>query len=153
MHIFKKVGQTLGEHFPRHQDNKKACEDLQEAGILAMQSYWPIIGEGDVVTLPNVPWVLSQAEQKRVKNVIGNFRTPTGHMHCLKGAFTKDKKLSGLKTHDWHKFLQYILPVAINGCSNLEIRTIIYKISRLVRWISQKEIKITSIEDNRINVA
>ena len=100
-----------------------------------------------------MPWVLSQAEQKRVKHVIGNFHTPTRHMHCLKGVFTKDKKLSGLKTHDWHKFLQYILPVAINGCSNSEICTIIYKISRLVRWISQKEIKITSIEDNRINVA
>ena len=49
-----------------------------------MQSYWPIIGEGNVVTLPKVPWVLNQTEQKRVKNVIGNFRTPTGHMHCLK---------------------------------------------------------------------
>ena len=74
-------------------------------------------------------------------------------MHCLKGAFTKDKKHSGLKTHDWHKFLQYILSVAINGCSNSEICIIIYKISRLVRWISQKEIKITSIEENRINAA
>ena len=30
---------------------------------------------------------------------------------------------------------------------------IIYKISSLVRWISQKEIKITSIEENRINAA
>ena len=104
MHIFKNVEQILWEHLSGDQDNKKAREDLQEAGILAMQSYWPIIGEGNVVTLPKVPWVLNQTEQKRVKNVIGNFRTPTGHMHCLKGAFTKDKKLSGLKTHDWHNF-------------------------------------------------
>ena len=94
------MGQTLWEHLSGDQDNKKACEDLQEAGILAMQSYWPIIGEGNVVTLPNVPWVLSQAEQKRVKNVIGKFCTPTGHMQCLKRAFTNDKKLNGLKTHD-----------------------------------------------------
>ena len=76
-----------------------------------------MIAEGNVVTLPNVPWVLSQPEQKRVKHVIGNFCTPTSHMHYLKGAFTKDKKLCGLKTHDWNKILQYILPVAINGCS------------------------------------
>ena len=118
-----------------------------------MQSYWPIVGEGNVFTLPSVSWVLGQPKEKRVKHVIGNFPTLAGHIHFLKGAFTKDKKLSGLKTHDWHKFLQYILLVAINGCSNSEIRTIIYKISRLVRWISQKEIKITSIEENRINAA
>ena len=106
MHIFKNVGQTLWEHLSGDQDNKKAREDLQEAGILAMKLYWPIIGEGNVVTLPNAPWVLSQAEQKRVKNVIGNFRTPIGHMHYLKRAFTKDKKLSGLKIDDWNKLLQ-----------------------------------------------
>ena len=64
-----------------------------------------------------MPWVLSQAEQKMVKYVIGSFPTPIGHMHYLKGVFTKDKKLSGLKTHDWPKFLQYILSVTINGCS------------------------------------
>ena len=43
MHIFKNVGQTLWEHLSGDGDNKKAREDLQEVGILAMQSYWPII--------------------------------------------------------------------------------------------------------------
>ena len=118
-----------------------------------MQSYWPMVGEGNAVTLPSVPWVLSLEEQKRVKQVIGNFHTPIGHMHCLKGAFTKDKKLSGLKTHGWHKFLQCILLVAINGCTTIKIRMAIYKISCLVRWISQKDINTASIDENRINVA
>ena len=111
------------------------------------------MGEGNIVTLPSVPWVLSQPKQKKVKHVIDNFRTPIGHTHYLTGAFTKDKKLSGLKTHDWHKFLQYILLIAINGCSTSENCMIIYKISHLVIWISQKEIKTTSIEENRINAS
>ena len=58
-----------------------------------------------------------------------------------------------MKTLDWHKFLQYILPIAINGSSIAEICMVIYKIPRLVRWISQKEINTISIEENRINVA
>ena len=152
MHIFKNVGQILWEHLVGAWDNKKAQDDLQEADVLHMQMYWPIIGEGNAVTLPNVPWILTQQEEKRVKHIIANFRTPLGHMHCLKGVFTKDNKLTGLKTHDWHKFLQYILPTAIEGCSAHNIRMVIYKISRLVRWISQKEIKISSIEENKINV-
>ena len=116
-----------------------------------MQSYQLIVGEGNVITLPSVPWVLSQQEQKRVNHVIGNLFTPINHMHCLKGAFTKDKKLSGLKTHDWHKFLQYILFVAINGCSIAEIHMIIYKMSDLVRWISQKDIQTSSLGENIVN--
>ena len=60
MHIFKNVGQTLWEHLSRAQDNKKACKDLQEAQILSMQTYWPIVGEGNVITLTSVPWVLTQ---------------------------------------------------------------------------------------------
>ena len=72
-------------------------------------------------------------------------------MHCLKGAFTHDNRLSGLKTHDWHKMLQYILPITIKGCLTPEIRQVIYKISRLVCWISQKEILHESIEENLIN--
>ena len=55
MHIFKNVGQTLWDHLSGAQDNKNACKDLQEARILAMQSYWPIWGEGNVVTLLTVP--------------------------------------------------------------------------------------------------
>lgn len=153
MHIFKNVGQILWEHLVGTRDNKKSRDDLQEAEILHMQSYWPVMGEGNVVTLPKVPWVLTQQEEKRVKRIIGDFRTPTGHMHCLKGAFTKDNKLSGLKSHDWHKFLQYILPIAIDGCTTSDIRMVIYKISHLVRWISQKEIKKSTIDENRINAA
>ena len=86
-----------------------------------------------------------------MKKTIADFRTPTGHMHCLKGAFTSDNKLTGLKTHDWHKFLQYILPVAIKGCTTEEVCRTIYKLYRLVRWISQKEICKSSIQENKVN--
>ena len=116
-----------------------------------MHSYWPVMGEGGVETLPKVPWILTKEEQARVKRVIAGFRIPTGHMHCLKGAFTIENILSRLKTHDWHKFLQYILLVAIKGCTTLEIYMTIYKLSCLVRWISQKEIDISSIEENKVN--
>lgn len=74
-------------------------------------------------------------------------------MHCLKGAFTRDNKLSGLKTHDWHKFLQFILPTAIDGCTNSNIQMVIYKISHLTRWASKKEIAISSIDEHKFNAA
>ena len=72
-------------------------------------------------------------------------------MHCLKGAFTSDKNLTGLKSHDWHKFLQFVLPVAIKDCLTENIQNIIYKISAVVRWISKKEIDVNTIEAAKQN--
>ena len=54
--------------------------------------------------------------------------TLIGYMHCLKGEFTSDKSLTGLNSHDWHKFFQFVLPVAIKDCLNENIRNVIYKI-------------------------
>ena len=63
------------------------------------------------IVFPKAPWVLTKGEEKRVKENIASFWTPTGYMRSLKGAFTSTKKrgstqLYGLKTHDWHKMLQ-----------------------------------------------
>ena len=66
--------------------------------------------------LPKSHWVLRKVEMAQVKKTISEFRTPTGHMHCLKGVFSKDDKLSGLKSHDWHKILQFVLPKALKNC-------------------------------------
>ena len=46
-----------------------------------------------------------------MKSDIASFCTLMGHMHCLRGAFTKDNKLSDLKSHDWHKMLHVQLLV------------------------------------------
>ena len=137
MHIFKNVGQTIWDHFIGIKDKGGWREDLKECHKEHLLHRGPI-------------WSFTKQEDEQVKSVIKSFRTPTGHMHCLKGAFTHDNRLSGLKTHDWHKMLQYILPIAIKGCLTPEIRQVIYKLSRLVRWISQKEISHESIEENRI---
>ncbi|KAH7283177.1 hypothetical protein KP509_35G065000 [Ceratopteris richardii] len=44
-----------------------------------------------------------------------------------------DKSLSGLKTHDWHKFLRHILPLVIDGCTRKGVRDVIYRLGSLIR--------------------
>ena len=77
--------------------------------------------------------MLRKTEGQQVKKVISEFRTPTGCMRCLKTAFTWNDDLEGLKSHDWHKFLQFVLLVAVKDCLSEDVRTTIYKISTLVR--------------------
>ena len=109
MHIFKNVASTLWDHLIGARDSVNVREDLRNIG--RMRQAWPRIGLRGKIELPRAPWMLLKTEEKMVKQQICSFRTPTGHMRCLKGAFIKKKKrgverISGLKSHDWHKMIQ-----------------------------------------------
>ena len=109
MHIVKNVASNIWDHMIGKRDCIAIREDLRL--IDRLPTTWPSVRENGKVFLPKAPWILTKKEQKRVKDQIASFRTPTGVMHSLKGAFTKTKKkgatqLYGLKTHDWHKMLQ-----------------------------------------------
>ena len=149
MHIFKNVGEVLWKTITGKKESKGQRDDLQDQG--RMQEMWVCTKADGKVVLPRAPWVLSKVEEQQVKKTISEFRTPTGLMHCLKGAFTKHDDLTGLKSHDWHKFLQFVLPIAIKDCLTEDIRATIYKISSLVCWISSKEIRRDSIDAARLN--
>lgn len=109
MHIFKNVAQGIWDHLISVRDSLGVREDMRSIGRLP--NTWPREGKSGKLVLPKAPWILTKKEEKRVKDSIASFRTPTGYMRSLKGAFTKTKKrgstqLYGLKTHDWHKMLQ-----------------------------------------------
>ena len=109
MHIFKNVASNVWDHLTGSKDSFAIRQDLQCTG--RMRSAWPIEKRNGQITCPKAPWCMSKDEEKDVKQVITKFRTPTGYMRCLKGAFSKIKRrgveqLSGLKSHDWHKMLQ-----------------------------------------------
>lgn len=149
MHIFKNVGETIWKTITGKNESKGQRDDLQFLG--KMEHLWARTKPNGQLDIPKAPWVLKKAEMNQVRKTISEFRTPTGNMHCLKGVFNSDDKLSGLKTHDWHKLLQFVLPIALKNCLTEDIRTAIFKISSLVRWISSKEIKQDTIETARLN--
>ncbi|MCO5559540.1 hypothetical protein L7F22_013141 [Adiantum nelumboides] len=60
-----------------------------------------------------------------------------------------DSSLSNLKTHDWHNFLKYVLPLVIDGCLMTGVRDVIYRLGKLARWIASKEIDISSIAQKK----
>ena len=150
MHIFKNVGEMIWKTLIGKKESKGQRDDLQERG--RMQELWAITKPNGTVSLPRAPWVLRKTEEQQVKKVISEFRTPTGCMRCLKTALTRNDDLGGLKSHDWHKFLQFVLPVSVKDCLSEDVRTTIYKISSLVRWISSKEIRRDSIDSAKLNV-
>ena len=60
------------------------------------------------------PWFLSDEDKSHVRDAIMHFRMPIERMHSLSDVFTGKNELNGLKTHDWHKMLAFILPVCMS---------------------------------------
>ncbi|MCO5582148.1 hypothetical protein L7F22_036038, partial [Adiantum nelumboides] len=94
-------------------DNIKARKDLVELEVKSAR--WI----QDEQEISNAPWILTNEEKEVVKKTIGAIRTPISTMDSLKSAFTSDdKELASLKSHDWFKILQFILPIKMTGLSN-----------------------------------
>jgi hypothetical protein len=95
------------------------------------------------------PWVWTPSEYERVISTIRSIRTPTGYGSSFMYKFTEDKKITGMKIHDWHNMLHDILPIVICGTLIPQIRKIIYRLSSLFRWMWGKEIKEIEIEEKK----
>ncbi|MCO5583177.1 hypothetical protein L7F22_037086, partial [Adiantum nelumboides] len=117
----------IWKHINGDMDNIKARKDLEELGV--KNACWV----QDEQEIPDAPWILTKEEKEVVKKIIGAICTPTRTMHSLKGAFTSDdKELTDLKSHDWHKMLQLILPIAMTSIDLERVRACIIKLSSLV---------------------
>nr|GEZ67143.1 hypothetical protein [Tanacetum cinerariifolium] len=92
-------------------DGMNARLDLAELGIkpelFARQ-------EEDKTTLPSAGYTLTNAEKDIFYETLSNIRVPQGY--CSKNfsmVRLKDRKLIGLKSHDYHMLMQEFLPIAI----------------------------------------
>ena len=54
--------------------------------------------------------------------------------------------ISGLKSHDFYNILQFQLPLAIRCKLSVGVCEAIYRLSRLVRWMSSKAVDASKIE-------
>ena len=78
---------AIWQHICGHKDSyNNSREDLKEVNV--MRRYWP----WENVCLLDAPWILTKEEKSIVKKINETIRTPTGTMHCLKGAFITSSK-------------------------------------------------------------
>ena len=90
------------------------------------------------------PWVWSATEFKTVTETIANIKAPSNYGSSMAHKF-KDKKIVGMKTHDWHNILHDYLPIAIRGTLTLQVRNAIYRVFHFFKNVCAKEIKIADL--------
>jgi hypothetical protein len=107
MHIRKNVIETLWRIIDGRRDKEKIvkiCNNIQESNH-AMQSVIRSNSDGDQ---NNLPWLLTEQQSNGVKEVIQRIKFPTGFCSNIKNILTKKGEFGGVKTHDWHTFINVI---------------------------------------------
>ena len=116
------------------------CVRQELADQNRQRQYWPQ-GNGHFI---RAPWVWKKHELKAVMEVISTIKTPTNFVSNLSKR-VKDNKLSGMKSHDYHILLQYILPIAIRGTLTPGLRDSVYRLASFFRWLCSKSIAVVDI--------
>nr|GEV39531.1 hypothetical protein [Tanacetum cinerariifolium] len=148
MHVEKNVAKSLVGtllHVPRKsKDGVNARLDLAELGIkpelFAMQ-------EEDKTTLPPSGYRLTNVKKDTFCETLHNIRVPQGYCSNFSSLVNlKDRKLIGLKSHDYHMLMQEFLPIAIRSIMHPPIRYAIIRFFFFFKSICSKEIILQELD-------
>ncbi|GKE15195.1 hypothetical protein Tco_1422772, partial [Tanacetum coccineum] len=117
MHVEKNVAKSIVGtllHIPgKTKDRLNARLDLAELGV---KPELFAIQDGDKTTLPTEGYTLTNAEKYIFCETLHNIKVPEGYCSNFSSLVNlKDRKLIGLKLHDYHMLMQEFLPIAIHS--------------------------------------
>ena len=148
MHVEKNVGEsllgTLLNVPGKTKDGMNARLDLEELGIkeelFARQ-------EADKTTLPPAGYTLTNAEKDIFCETLSNIRIPQGYCSNFSSLVSlNDRKLIGLKSHDYHMLMQEFLPIAIRSVMHPPTRYAIIRFCFFFKSICRKEISLQELD-------
>jgi hypothetical protein len=101
---------------------------------------------------PTAPYVLNDDEFKVFANTIRNLKTPSKHSSNL-GKHIRSKKFGGLKSHDYHIFMQQLLSLGLWGLLQPGPWMAVMRMSKVYRSIYTKVYNPAEFESLQANVA
>lgn len=140
MHIEVNVCKSLIKHMYGENDGEPLRKDCKEARM--HRRAWIKRGVDGSKIMPNARWILPRAIRKKMNECISSMRFPTGYGAKLRGSCTKNDASPphGLKSHDYHKLMEHILPAAMRSCvtgtETKLLRETIYELSAIFRYFS-----------------
>lgn len=147
MHIEKNVCEsvigTLLAIEGKNKDGAKARKDLENMGIRT-SLHAQQIGENRTI-LPAAQFTCSKQEKEIIFRFLQKVKVPDGYASNIAKRFSnKEKKLWGLKSHDYHVIMQQLLPIAVRALNQKQLST---AISDLCHFFLHLCSKIATAED------
>ncbi|KAL3677526.1 hypothetical protein R1sor_027474 [Riccia sorocarpa] len=141
-HLFGQVDK------PKH---RKACEEF---GV--HRSAWIQVRPNRTEVIRPAAWVLTRDERSVFRQRVQDIRTPTWYGSNFRAAFAhNDSNIwgKGLKTHDYHRLIQDIIPIIMLDLGDDILRRAICSLSRLLRWVCAKELTPGETEEMQVLAA
>ena len=144
MHIEVNITKSLLRNVYGSRDNLSVRRDCQVAGV--HRRSWPKIGrDGKPLKVrgEDTSWILDKRVRKAMNALFCSTRFPTGYGPKLRN-FCNPTKASepphGLKSHDYHKIMQHVLPIALRACDRnartKALREAVYEMSTIFRYVT-----------------
>jgi hypothetical protein len=139
MHQEHNVGEsilsTCMAFVDKTKDNHKARKDLAH---LCNRPSLELKSSG---SKPCAPFCLKPKERKKILILLKNLKFPDGYVAGFRRAMNLELgKVSGVKSHDYHIFLERLLPVIFCGYLD-DVWTALAELSHFYRQLCAKEIK------------
>lgn len=142
MHIEKNVCElllaTILNIKDKTKDDLNSRLDLKEWGIRRSLHPEPA---GEQWRLPHACYVMNASERLQFLRVLENIKVPDGYSSNIsKRVNSKDVKLGGLKTHDYHVLMQELIPIAIRRVLPKNVRMVVIRLCNFYRDICAKRL-------------
>jgi hypothetical protein len=96
---------------------------------------------------PRASFCLKARDRKEILIWLKNLKFPDGYATGFRRAVNLDtRKLSGVKSHDYHIFMERLLPVIFRGYLDDDVWTALAELSHFYRQLCAKEIKKDMME-------
>jgi Domain of unknown function (DUF4218) len=141
MHCEKNLAHNIVQTILGAKDTPSAREDMKDMEV--RQHLWLVPNPGtgsstQPLSMPAAPYCFSKNERTKFLEVLLTLKAPTGFSSSLAKCVSAKKKLSGLKSHDYHQLMQQILPLATMGLLDEGVRLAIGRVSNVWRNICAK---------------
>ena len=162
MHCEKNVAQSMFGFILGDKDTVAVRRDMEEIGRRAgsdgdvseqsrrymhtPELHLQPIGDTGRYFQPQAPYALRNNERGRFIDLIASTKTPTGYAGQF-GKHIGQKKLAGLKSHDYHVLVQQIIPACIRRFLHPGARDAIIRVGNVFRRICAKVIDIDELDD------
>ncbi|WMV58919.1 hypothetical protein MTR67_052304 [Solanum verrucosum] len=105
------------------------------------------IQKGEKTEVPTACYTLSPEDKHKLCLFLKNLKVPDCFSSNISQCVNlKDHKISGLKSHDCHVFLQHLLPLALRGILSKEVCEPLIELSIFYSVLGSKELRIDNLE-------
>ena len=107
-----------------------------------------------IIKMPHACYVFNNMERMMFCKFLQSIKLPDGYASNIsRYVNTKDWRIQGLKSHDCHVILQWLLPFALRGCLRKDVSKALIQLCTFFKELTSKSLKVEVLEQLERDIA